>query len=232
MILVIHGSNSKGAYDRLQELESEIAKDKRIKLSKDHSYDDLYQAAFSSSFLEDNQLIVVQNFLKDKKIDFKSGIFNSDLAGKTIIFYEQTQLTPATLAKLPKHFKVETFKTEPLIYYFLDSLSPFLIPSLKNLQSLRSSEEPLLIWQLANRFLQLTLASTGLSHQALSSLSGRAIAPWQWQKIKSQAACFDQKTLKSIYSGLLKIDYMIKTGRTGLPTKTLVSYLFVKYLRN
>jgi len=232
MIYILHGLNATASYDRLGDLESKFPSDKQIKLAKEHTYDDLYQAAFSTSLLEDKQLIVVQNFIKDKKIDFKKGIFNRDIPDKTIIFYEQNQLTPATLTRLPKHFNIETFKSEPFIYYFLDSISPALKPTLKNLQSLNPSEEPRLIWQLANRFLLMTLAKTGISAQAASGLGGRPIAPWQWQKIKSQAMRFDQTTLKSIYSGLLKIDYMAKTGKTELPSRTLISYLFLKYLRD
>ena len=232
MFYLLHGPNTKASYDRLSDLESKISKDKQIKFGKEHTYDDLYQAVFNTSLLDDKQLVVVQNFIKDKKIDFKKGVFAKDIPDKTIIFYEQSQLTPATITKLPKHFNVEIFKNEPLIFYFLDSISPSLMPSLKNMQSLQASEEPLLIWQLANRFLLLTLAKPGLSPQAASGVGGRPIAPWQWQKIKSQAMRFDLSTLKSIYSGLLKIDYMIKTGRTGLPSKTLVSYLFLKYLRD
>jgi DNA polymerase III delta subunit len=230
MFYLIHGPNTKASYDRLSELESEFPKEKQIKLGKEHSYDDLYQAVFSTSLIDDKQLVVVQNFLKDKKIDLKKSVFDKDIPDKTIIFYEQSQLTPATVTKLPKHFNVETFKNEAFIYYFLDSISPSLMLSLKNMQSLQSSEEPLLIWQLANRFLLMTVARAGLSQKAASGLSGRQVAPWQWQKIRSQAMRFDLPTLKSIYSGLLKIDYMIKTGKTALPGKTLISYLFLKYL--
>lgn len=231
MIYLLHGPNTTAAYARLQELESTIAVDKQIKLGKEHTYDDLYQAIFSTSLLDDKQLVVAQNFIKDKKIDFKKGVFDQEIPGKTVIFYEQGLLTPATTSKLPKHFSVELFKNESFIYYFLDSISPSLRPSLKNLQQFHSSEEPLLLWQLANRFLLLAIAKSGLSVQAASSLSGRPVAPWQWQKIRNQAMRFDLASLKSIYGGLLKIDYMVKTGKTGLPTKTLVSYLFLKYLR-
>lgn len=232
MIIILHGPNTKASYDRLGILESKFSSDKQVKLGKEHTYDDLYQAIFSTSLLDDKQLIVAQNFIKDKKIDFKKGVFDQDIPGKTVIFYEQGLLTPATVSKLPMHFGIEVFKNESFIYYFLDSISPSLRPSLKNLQSLQPSEEPLLIWQLANRFLLLTLAKTGISPQAASKLGGRPVAPWQWQKIQNQAMRFDLASLKSIYSGLLKIDYMVKTGRTGLPTKTLVSYLFLKYLRD
>lgn len=232
MIYVFHGANSNASYEQLKAVESKLEIQEKLKLGKEHTYDDLVQALFSTSILDDTKLVIAQNFIKDNKVDFKSPLWEKDLTAKTVIFYESTQLTPSTVAKLPKHFLIEIFKEEPRIFWFLDSITPQKVQTLKSLYNLGPKEDELLIWNLANRFLLLTLAKSQIDIIQASNITGRTIAPWQWHKIKNQAQMFNLEPLKNIFKGLLKIDYLIKTGQSDLPSRTLVSYLLLKYLRS
>lgn len=229
MFLVIHGENTTSAYDRLQKLRSSQDQSPQI-LSRENTYDELTLALLSQSILENQNFVICYNFFKDKKIKSTDGLLKEDI-NKTVVFYEETKLTPATLAKLPKPITVEYFKNEPAIFWFLDSVSPDLMGTLKRLESLSKDDEQSLVWNLSNRFLLLTLAQKNYSAQQAGAITGRLVAPWQWQKIESQSRLFPQGLPKKLLSGLLKIDSMIKTGQTQLPIKTLLSYLLLKYLK-
>ena len=232
MIYIFHGADAKASYERLRSIESKFKSGEKLKLSKEHSYDDLIQGAFSTSALTDTRLVVIQNFIKDKKEDFKNETWQKDVDEKTLIFYETSQITPAAISKLPKHFLIEVFKEEPKIFWFLDSISPDKSQTLKALFNLVSAEDGLLIWNLTYRFLLLTLAKTNTDVALAGNITGRQLAPWQWQKIKNQAQFFNLDSLKNIFRGLLKIDYLLKTGKTELPPRTLISFLLLKYLRS
>lgn len=230
MIYFICGVNTKASYDRLKSIESNFKGQEKIKLDKEHSYEDLAQAVFTTSLLADTKLVVAQNFIKDKKIDFKTQNWQKEIEDKTVVFYETTPITPSALSHLPKHFKIEVFKLEPKIFQFLDSINPSAQRVLRELKNAQVSKDSSFLWNIANRFLLLTLAKKGLNSSQAGTLTGRNIAPWQWQKISSQAGNFNLSVLKKLSSGTLKIDYLIKTGKTQLSAETLVTYLLLKYL--
>src|SRR3989344_8792828 len=113
MIYIFHGPNTEASYNRLKSVDQKFEIREKLRLGKEHLYEDLVQAVFTTSTLENVKLIIVQNFIKDKKIDFKNQIWQKDILDKTVIFYESSLLTPQTSAKLPKHFQIEVFKDEP-----------------------------------------------------------------------------------------------------------------------
>lgn len=229
MFLVIHGENTISAYDRLQKLRGSQKERPQI-LSRENTYDELTLALLSQSIFDNQNFVICYNFFRDKKIKSTDSLLKDDF-DKTVVFYEETKLTPTTLTKLPKHITIEYFKAEPVIFWFLDSVSPDLIETLKRLEALGKDDEKNLIWNLSNRFLLLTLAQKNYSFQQVGTITGKPVALWQWQKCQSQSRLFPNGLPKRILSGLLKIDYMIKTGQTQLPIKTLLSYLLLKYLK-
>ncbi|MBI3397499.1 hypothetical protein HY045_03415, partial [Candidatus Woesebacteria bacterium] len=185
MFVLIHGENITAAYNRLNILRKN-QKEKPQVLSRENTYDDLTLSLLSTSILADQNFLVVYNFFKDKKIKSTDSMLNEN-TDKTVIFYEEAKLTPATLAKLPKHITIEYFKNEAKIFYFLDDISFNLNFTLQKLETLSASDESSLIWNLTNRFLLITLAQKGYSSQEASIATGRQLAPWQWQRLQGQA---------------------------------------------
>lgn len=230
MFVLIHGENTHAAYNRLTILRKN-QKEKPQVLNSENNYDDLILSILSTSFLSDQNFIIANNFFKDKKIKSSDNILKENL-DKTVIFYEEAKLTPAVLSKLPAHITVEYFKNEPKIFYFLDDISTNLESTLRKLEGLSADDQGSLIWNLTNRFFLLTLAQKGYSAQKASEVAGRQLAPWQWQRVQNQARLFPAQITKKIFAGLLKIDFMIKSGQTQLPPKTLITYLLLKYLKN
>lgn len=230
MILVLHGENIKDLYGKLQEVKNS-QNEAPFVFGKEHSYDDLYMAINSVSLLDEKNFLIAENFFKDKKLKARDKVLENFSKDKLLVIYESAQLTPATATALSKIAKVENFKPEPQIFRFLDSIGPNFRPVVQRLCSMPESEQGSLLWNMTNRFLLLLLARLNYTCAEAVKISGRNMAPWQWQKIAEQSRSFSVDSLKKIYQGMLKIDYMIKTGQTGLPPKTLVSYLLLKYLK-
>lgn len=230
MILVLHGDNQKDSYEKLTDISSKVPKNQKVKLTKENTKEDLYEKIFTQAIFDDLKLIICENFLKDKKITAKDQIFAQNL-DKSIVFWESSALTPASISKLSKSATVENFKQEPKIFWFLDSIVPNPKQVLSKLNALEEHDIAGLIWNLAQRTILLILAKDNATLEEVKTVTGKPVLDWQWQKIKNQAAYFNKENLKALLSGILKVDYLIKTGKTSLPPKTLLTFLFQKYLR-
>lgn len=238
MIYLLHGEDKTASYGRLSQILKNHEHMTRQNFSEEDLRDDLYLAIFAENLLAEKTVAVAQNFIRDKKLVPKDAIFKNIPKDKILILWETSQVTPSYLKSLAPFAQIETFKPEPLIFRFLDSLAPnsktpFLI--LEDLQrqvigSAGAAYSYPLIWHLASRILLLTTAKLGASPEQAASLAGRALADWQWQKIKNQAALFDLKNLKSFFAGTLKADLMAKSGKSDLDQMTLASFLLLKYL--
>ncbi len=239
MIYLLHGEDKTAAYARLEQIIKTYPKAKRLNFSKENTRDDLYMAIFGTSILEDENILIVQNFLKDKKLTVKDEIFKSTPASTSLIFWEQGEITPTQIKSIAAFSKVEFFKPQPYIFQFLDSLSPDAKRSLSTLQYLESgqdlsprpADEPI-IWHISTRLILLILAKLGASISQAGRISGRNLAPWQWDRIKNQAGQFDLKILKNFLGGCLKADLATKTGKTALNQPELTTFLMLKYLRS
>ncbi len=229
MIYLLHGEDQAASYARLKELIATLPKVPRVSLAKENTKDDLYMALMGTSILGNENIVIAQNFIKDKKITAKDDAFKNLPTEKTLVLWEQAQLTAAQIKGFASFTTVESFKPEPVIFQFLDSLSPNSKLSYALLSKLGESETSI-IWHLANRVLLLTLAKIGVSYELAGKISGRPIAPWQWQKIERQAIYFKEKDLKDFLNGCLKADFMLKSGKSNLDQNTLVSFLLLKYL--
>ncbi|MDO8487038.1 MAG: hypothetical protein Q7S45_01985 [Candidatus Curtissbacteria bacterium] len=239
MIYLLHGEDKTAAYIRLEQIIKTYPKAKRLHFSKENTRDDLYMAIFGTTLLEDENILVAHNFLKDKKLTVKDEIFKNTPKDTTIVFWEQAEIAPAQIKSIALLARVETFKPRAFIFQFLDTLSPDAKRSLSILRDLEYQQDPdpaaysyPLIWHISARLILLTLAKLGASASQAGQISGRNLAPWQWDKIKNQANLFELKTLKNFLTGSLKADLAIKTGKTGLEEPELTAFLMLKYLRS
>ncbi len=246
MIYLLHGEDKTAAYARLEQIIKTHPKAKRLNFSKENTRDDLYMAIFGTSILEDKNILVTQNFLKDKKLTAGDVIFKNTPKDTILIFWEQGEITPAQIKSIAVLAKVEGFKPQSFIFQFLDSLSPDTKRSLSSLQNLEYQDHESagqvgdrggaysypLIWHISARLILLILAKLGANSAQASQISGRNLAPWQWDKIKNQANLFELKTLKNFLTGCLKADLAAKTGKTALGQQELIAFLMLKYLRN
>jgi hypothetical protein len=245
MIYLLHGEEKTSAYARLGQIAKTYPNSKRITFSKENTRDDLYMAIFNTSIVEEESILVVQNFLKDKKINAKDEIFKNTPKDKVLIFWEQSQITPAQVKAIATTAQIEVFKPEPVIFRFLDSLAPDSKAPLFMLQNLQPpdpggagaasgskiSYNYSIMWHLSTRILLMILAKMGASAVAAGKISGRQLVPWQWDKIKMQSRPFKLDNLRNFLAGTLKVDLLIKTGKTDLDEPTLTSLLILKYLK-
>lgn len=200
---------------------------KKLKLSLDNTNEDFYLAIFGKSMFEEPDLVICYDFLTSKKISEKD--LEKVPKDKNLILWEPSLLTPALVKKLEKIVKIQTFKTKTQIFDFLDYLSPNAKEALRLLTKLDDEETPL-IWHLSSRVLLMILNKSGIDRSKAVKITGRNILDWQWEKIASQSRRFELQNLKSLYSGLLKVDYMIKSGKTDLDEKSLFVPLILKYV--
>ncbi|MEX2028400.1 MAG: hypothetical protein WD988_02770 [Candidatus Curtissbacteria bacterium] len=237
MIYLLHGEGKTAAYARLGQIVKIYPDTKPITFSKENTRDDLYMAIFGTSIIEEETILVAQNFLKDKKVSAKDEIFKNTPKDKVLIFWEQALLTPAQVKNAAAFAQIEVFKPEQVIFHFLDSLAPDSKTPLRLLQDLQNEDRSTaystsLIWHLSTRILLMVLAKMGANASLAGKISGRPLAPWQWDKIKMQSRPFNLDSLQKFLKGTLKVDLLIKTGKTNLDEPTLASFLLLKYLKS
>ena len=225
MIYILYGEDIDTAYARVNEISTANNNLQKINLTKEATKEALYGELFGQDLLGTKKLIICENLLLNLKPEELLRIQKEQV----VIFWEQKKLTPAQIKKFASNAKIEEFKPKTYIFMFLDSIVPSSKSALIYLSKLEEDEA--LVWNLSNRLLCLTLAKLEMDASQASALIGRPLAPWQWQKINQQARTFTKETLLSMYRGLLKIDYLVKSGSTALGVKDLISVLLFKYLK-
>lgn len=228
MIIVLHGDDAALSYVRLTNLQNEFQNSLKVRLSSKATEQDLAQAALTTDLINADKLIIAESFLSPFKLLPKKLLENIP-ENVNVIFWEKTILSPAKVTYLSKIAKVEFFKQKSDLFAFLDTLTPGAKNALQMLAGL--PDEPGLIWQVQSRFLLLCLWKFNVALDTAIKITKRNIFDWQWQKVKFQAEKFDQQKLLAAFSATLKIDQMIKTGKTNMPQKTLISVLIQKYLQ-
>ena len=227
MIYIIHGTDTQVSYLRLQELITSLKDYRKVLISKEN-LDLFYQTIFSRDLFDTNKLVVVENLISDKKIDAKD--LKSITPKSMVVFWEDQEISTSKLKGYQNIAKIENFKLPQTLFYFLDSISPSLKKTLFYITKLDKNQKGL-SWHLENRLFQLILAKLNLSQTEVSQIMGKNLAPWQWQKIINQAIIFDLEKLKTMFRAVLKIETLVKTGVTTLTENTLISLMFLKYLK-
>lgn len=205
------------------QLLAKFPKHTKIRLDKDASEEKIYQALFGQNLTGDEEVIILQDLFQSSV----AKILEKQTPTKEIIFCQKREVDRRLVAKLPKNIKVEYFKKSLPIYGFLDSLAPKSKIALK----LSGNQQDHILWYLQSRVFELILAKIVLNIKDAQIIIGRSLAPWQWKKIKDQSLKFELSQLQAIFQGALKVDYLIKTGKTSLDENTLTSILLLKYLQ-
>ena len=165
----------------------------------------------AQSLFNEKRLIIVENFFSNKK--------NKDRKwpdGIETIFYESGKLS-----SLPKNIllEVKTFDLAPIVFKFLDSISPgnqqVFVPLYYKYLMSTPTELAFTMIVRQFRFMILSLEKGSDNPSDFSNL-----ASWQLNKLKSQASKFEQEKLVLIYRNLLQIDEETKTGKSELPLES------------
>jgi|SRR3989344_3463449 len=229
MIYILCGEDTLTSYKYLLKLISPYPNTHKIKLTDKNTLADFKSVLYTVDMFAQEKIIICENYILTNKIKVK------DLQGIPknlfVICWEQAQLSPAKIASYKKVAHVENFKVKSYLFWFLDSLSPNPARALKYFSQIESSSSNLL-WHLATRTFLLILAKKNLTLEKIESISGKHLEKWQWDLIKKQATFFTLKSLLLLYSGTIKLDFVIKSGRTALKEEELIPMLLVKYLKD
>lgn len=153
-------------------------------------------------------VLAIENFLSNQKSKEKEKIIEKILSfpNATLVFWEEKEFSKTEQLKY-QGFVFQTYKLPPLVFKFLDGLTPLDYQgNLRRFNSALSSSNENFIFLMLVRQIRLLILS--LDNQLAS------LAPWQAGKIKKQAALFDEKKLVKLYNNLLKIDFKQKTSQS------------------
>ncbi|MBI3282751.1 hypothetical protein HYZ70_01610 [Candidatus Curtissbacteria bacterium] len=225
-IIVLHGDDVVASDERLTQLMADFKDHLKVRLSENANNDELKEAVLAVDLISPKKIVICQNYLAQaKKIPL--GILANVPKDIICIFREKTTLASSKLSSLKKIARVELFKYKTLLFNFLDSLAP---KSKTPIKILAEIEGEGLLWQMQKRILLLTLSKINATVELAQKITKRNILDWQWDKIKYQASKFSLESLLALYNATLRIELMIKSGKTNLPESTLVAMMLLKYL--
>lgn len=219
MIYLVHGNDYESSYRRLTQIASKYADHKIIHLDPSTPQQILDQTLQGESLLAQKEIIILEDLISTlPKLPQQANI----------ILWEKRQVSAQQVKKLPKGTTVELHNLKTTLYEFLDSL----VPGSKKAQILiKKQSNSGLLWHLQNRLFLLLLIKMGFDVNEVANITQKTLMTWQWQNLADQAAKFSTGNLRDFYSGALKIDFLIKTGRTSLAPTTITSILLLKYLK-
>jgi hypothetical protein len=223
--LLIHGDNLVNSRSFLHQIIS-TAKQYHLDIRRlDGQKIDLtqlIQATSSINMFATTSLVLIEDLhrLKSKSLfkQVQSHLNSLDLKTNPVVLWESKLLTPTQLKKLSQ-FPTRIFKTNPLIFKFLDNLKPQNSnPLLQLYHQLLTTDTPELTFYMLMRHLR-QLCSIGSPDFKLS--------PWQLTKLKSQRRLFSDHQLLAFHQNLYRLDIAIKTGRSVFSLKDSLELVLV-----
>lgn len=230
MIYILCGEDTLTSYNHLLKIISPYPNTHKIKLTDKNTLADFKSALYSVDMFAQEKIVICENYILTNKIKVKD--LESIPKNLSVICWEQAQLSLAKIASYKKVAHVENFKVKSYLFWFLDSLSPNPARALKYFSQIGRSSGSNLLWHLANRTFLLILAKKNLTLEKIEKICGKHLEKWQWNLLKKQATFFTLKSLLLLYSGTIKLDFVIKSGRTVLKEEELIPMLLVKYLKD
>lgn len=214
MLILLHGDNQKDSRLSLKDYVSRWQKEGRTTQTIDGqkiSLADAKNALYSNQLFE-KQNLVIENLLIRPHSKLKSEIIaliSAYSGDKNIILWEKKEITKALINKFGNDITVKVFKIPTLIFKFLESLSPGNAKfSLRLMHECRQvSEEGFIFIMFSRHIAELIIAKSGDTTKLI---------PFKRARLISQATSFPDQLLISLHQALLKIDFSVKTGRTGL----------------
>jgi len=227
MIYLLYGENSQASYMRLSQISSSVAKDQLVNLDKEHTLEDFYLSVYGDNLFSKIKVIICRNFLSDGKITAKH--LDKFPENKTLVLHEEGKLTEKIISGIREFVRIEYFKPQSQIFWFLDSLSPQMKVSLKKFIELDFPRETS-VFVLTHRVFLLICVKIGLDRETASKIVDKKLASWQWEILKRQARLFTLEQLTPLYKALVRLDLAIKKGVTSLSQEALVPIVLLKYL--
>jgi len=220
-MIIIHGDDTANSRQFLNQ-QIDIFKKQNleiVRLEADSlSPATLEQNLNSQSLFGSDKAIVIFSFFKLNSSKNKDALKQILIKNQTkeIILYEEKQ-TNANSLKIFDKAQIKLFKPNPIIFKFLESLRPNnqnqIISYFKQLEE--AGEPPELIFAMLVRQIRLLLTAKDAPEKL-------KLAPWQKQRLISQATNFSLSKIISLHTQLYEIDKSIKTGQTILELKTLL----------
>ena len=229
MIYILHGENADDSGKYLKSLLLQYKDIPKVRLTDKDKLEIFLEAVYAEDLFETNKLVVCQNWLSTKRIKIKS--LKKIPQSRIVIFWEESKLTSLQTEKIKTDVQIKEFKPNATVFWFLDSLSPDFLKSVKYLPQISSDKKNLLVWNLLLRVSLLIASKSQIGREKSQAFFKRNIQSWQWDKISRQSDLFSLNKLVELYRGLLRLDYAIKNSVSALDEKSLVTILLLKYLQ-
>ncbi len=208
--MILHGPNTvisrKKLIERIENFPGEIIRLEGEKLT----LTELKQALESSSLFGQDRLVVIENLFTRRPSKPKEEILRYLKANssRNLIIWEGKAIDGRTL----KPFGLTNclkFSVSPLIFKFLDSLSPENKKiSLTILHHCLEDTVPEIVFFMISRHIRYLIMAADLGEKGLGEFPS-----WRKHKYISQAKKFGLKKLVFLYHQLLVIDYQQKAGK-------------------
>jgi len=213
-MMILHGENNLLSRQRLT---SEIANFKNKTQGEVLKFEgsslilmDLRQALESSSLLGEIYLVVIENLFSRRISKEKQKIIDylKKTVAQNLIIWEGKKIDGRTLTSFKG--QVLRFDLDPVIFRFLDSLSPGKAKiSLTLLHQCLTQDPPEIIFFMLARQIRFLILAADLGKKGLGQMES-----WRAEKLIRQARYFTLIKLMKIYRQLLKIEVQQKTGQT------------------
>ncbi|MBI2616928.1 hypothetical protein HYW55_02260 [Candidatus Gottesmanbacteria bacterium] len=227
MIILIHGDDHVSSRNKLIE-EKNARKSDDIKTFEGSKVTakDLTEETFSQSLFSLPQTIIIENLTNLPKSKSKEECINILLSvgeTRTIIFWEKSEVSKATINKYFSHTKVYGYTYPKLLFAFLDSIGKVRQNDLlQTFHRLLTQSDAELVYAMLIRQWRYLILARDLGLSGLHSLS-----PWQARKFMDQSHQFSLDDLQKSYRQLLAIDASVKSGQTPFTTSQLLDIFLV-----
>ncbi len=224
---ILHGENNLASSKRLVELcdQQKNLGNKVINLDANNlKLENLRQELEPADLFGNSNFVCLNGLLSGTKKKSQEKIiqFLKTENYQNLLLYETKGIHAATI----KQFKgavVENFKVEVDIFRFLDKLNPTqkenLLTCFNDLLT-KKTEPEFIFAMLTRQVRQLIIAKTNPKQLKAP--------PFAINKLKQQAGSFTLEQLLNMHADLYHIDLVIKTGKTQLDLKTLLTNFFLQ----
>lgn len=223
-MLILHGENidqsRRFLASRLKSFAGEI-----IKLEGENlNLSELKQAVEGNSLFGKDKLVVIFNIFSRRPSKEKENLLEylKKEKPKNLIVWEGKKIDGRVLTSFA-FGQIRRFDLTPIIFRFLDSLSP---QNKKNslilLHQCLRFEPAEVVFSLLCRQVKDLIIAIDLGKKGLENLPD-----WKKEKLAIQAKKFGLEKLIKLYQKLLEIDYAQKTGKTPLSLASQLDLLLV-----
>lgn len=226
MLTIIHGENVVASRNYLLSQIDQFKKKSREVLfldEKNFTPENLV-AALEKDLFGQQKVVVFESFSRLKPNQKKEATEIIKQHPEGILFLWEAKTLPASFFKAFPKSQARLFKPSPILFQFLDALSPknkqkaiFLLG-----QVLKKEETGLVFYFLTRRISDLILIKE--NHEEKVS----ARKAWQKEKLKKQAQDFSQEKLADFLCQLIWLDYQQKTGQLFYPFEFGLELLLAK----